>query len=370
MDSRRWLRALAWIGAGALILAALAMAIAPVVGLQHANPIGQLISFRGLLAVGSFAAALIAAVWFVGASLRRRRITNSINPRSRAKNRPVPPRFPAISLTLALAAAASGAAHLGVMSQRGLDPGALVTAEELTAIPEADGELTILTLNTQWANVPPEDVAALVRSASADVVLLPETPIINTIHIRDLLAHEGLEFSVHPERKGDSRDTSLLIAAGLGEYRSAGSPILGSARAESAAEGPLVTAIHALPPATPWPFTWIYGGDHHEEMRLEWVADMERSLALCGGSPWGILGGDFNGTRDHLAGMPTCGYVDVLAQTGAGGWGTWPDDLPAWMGAPIDRIYVDPAHWRPVAGWLVDMDGTDHRAVIARVAVL
>ncbi len=375
MHSRPWLRALAWIVAAVPVVGMAALALAPVLGLQHHNPIGQLIATRGLLAAGSFALMLVAAVWCVGGAIRRRRVMAGINPRSRAKNRPVPPRFPAISLTLALVAAVSTAVHAGVMWQRGLEQDALVTVEELAEMPVHPGEVTVVALNTQWANVPPGEIARLVRAAGADVVLLPETPIIDALHVRDLLAFGdaagdgGREFTVLPERKGDSRDTSVLVAADLGAYRSAGSPMVGATQAAPEGEGPVITAIHALGPPTPWPFTWIYGGNSSEQIRQNWVADMEASLSTCTASAWGILGGDFNGTRDHLAGMHDCGYVDVLLETGAGGWGTWPDDIPAWMGAPIDRIYVDPAHWVPLDSWIVDMPGTDHRAVVARVAV-
>lgn len=364
---RPWVRLLVWLVALVPIAALVVLAAAPVVGLQHANPIGQLIAARGLLAAVSLAVALVCGVWFTVALVRRRRMLRSINPRSRAKNRPIPPRFPTISLTLTLVAVGSGFLHLGILLHRGLEPEALATVEELADLPEAAGEITIVALNTQWANVAPGDVAALIAASEADVVFLPETPIIDAIHVRDLLGVDGKEFTVHPERKGDTRDTSLLVSTSLGTYRDAGSPVIGSTRAEPVAEGPTLAAIHPYPPPTPWPLSLLYGTHGIEEAGSRWVEEVRDSLATCTGNAWGIMGGDFNATRDHMSGMPDCGYVDVLAQTGAGGWGTWPDDVPAFLGAPIDRILVDPAHWTPVAGWVVDMDGTDHRAVVARV---
>nr|NLD40872.1 endonuclease/exonuclease/phosphatase family protein [Actinomycetales bacterium] len=373
---RPWVRVLAWVVAAIPLAGAAALAAAPVLGLQHANPVGQLLAARGLIALISAAAALLFGIWFVAAGFRRRRALRSINPRSRAKNKPIPPRFPTISLTLALAAAASAGLHLGVLAYRGLDRDALATLEDLAGQPENTGETTIVALNTQWANVPPDVVASLVTAAQADVVFLPETPIIDAIHVRDLLGVAGREFQVFPERKGDSRDTSLLVANDFGEYRSGGHPVIGASRAEpvgasgGAATGPTLTAVHAYPPPTPWPLSWLYGEPREaaDASRDRWVTEVRDSLATCTGQPWGIIGGDFNATRDHISGMPDCGYVDVLVQTGAGGWGTWPDEVHPLLGAPIDRILVDPAHWSPVDSWLVELPGTDHRAVVARVA--
>nr|NLD40388.1 endonuclease/exonuclease/phosphatase family protein [Actinomycetales bacterium] len=367
---RPWIRVLAWVVAAIPLLGAAALAVAPLIGLQHINPLGQLLAARGLIAAVSAAAAVIFGIWFIAVALRRRRIIRSINPRSRAKNKHVPPRFPAISLTLALAAVASAGLHVGVLAQRGLDRDALASLEDLAAQPEGAGEVTVVALNTQWANVAPDVVAHLVTAAQADVVFLPETPIIDAIHVRDLLAVAGREFQVFPERKGDSRDTSMLVADEFGEYVSAGHPVIGSSRAEpaaGAATGPTLTAIHAYPPPTPWPLSWLYGERSTEESRTRWVEEVRDSLATCTGHAWGIIGGDFNATRDHMAGMPDCGYVDVLAHTGAGGWGTWPDEVHPFLGAPIDRILVDPAHWSPVDSWVVEMPGTDHRAVVARL---
>lgn len=227
--------------------------------------------------------------------------------------------------------------------------------------------MTVVVLNTQWTNVPVADIAELIRASEADVVLLPETPIIVAIHVTDVLALDGTPFQAIPLLKRDSRDTSLLVAESFGLYDDGGSPILGSAQAIPAEAGPTITAVHAFPPPTPWPLSALYGIPDTSDHQARWVNEVRDAVGQCRADAWGIVGGDFNATRDHTAWFDDCGYVDVMVEAGAGGWGTWPDAVPAFLGAPIDRVLVDPAHWTPTAGWIVEMQGTDHRAVVARM---
>ena len=81
-----------------------------------------------------------------------------------------------------------------------------------------------------------------------------------------------------------------------------------------------------------------------------------------------FLAGDFNATLDHPVLSSRCGFVSVTEATGAAGWGTWPRSVPALLGTPIDHVFVDPARWNPVHTWIVDVVGSDHRAVVARLA--
>ena len=64
--------------------------------------------------------------------------------------------------------------------------------------------------------------------------------------------------------------------------------------------------------------------------------------------------------------MLSSGYRDAAASAGAGLRGTWPSDgrLPP---VAIDHVLV-PAAWRVVSAEVLDLPGSDHRAVLAVLA--
>lgn len=98
-----------------------------------------------------------------------------------------------------------------------------------------------------------------------------------------------------------------------------------------------------------------------------WVRDMQ---GLPGGyrkEPIRILAGDFNATLDHtqfrkLVGK---GYADAADETGNALSGTWPvhDSAPS---MPIDHVVVD-SRVAVRDFQLLDVPGSDHRAVLARL---
>lgn len=328
---------------------------APLLGLARVNPVAQLVSSRGALAAGTLGLAAILGLWFLVGLLRQLHANRN---------------FPAISLFLAVALGLTGAANLAVMKVRGLESAALVSVAELAEITPAAGEVTVVAFNTHVNRPGAAATAELVLAAQAAAVLLPETPLSDARAIADLLGAAGQVYQVFPDYELDRRSTALLVAESFGTYIGAGSPMIGAVRAAPAGEGPLVTAVHPIRPAEPWPLSALYGSPANGPAHQKWAGEVREAMSACAAAPFGILGGDFNATRDHTFTLPDCGYVDVLAASGAGGWGTWPTELPAWLGTPIDRILVDPAHWVPVAGWVIDVPGSDHRAVVARLGVV
>ncbi|MDQ0743615.1 endonuclease/exonuclease/phosphatase family metal-dependent hydrolase [Clavibacter sp. B3I6] len=96
-----------------------------------------------------------------------------------------------------------------------------------------------------------------------------------------------------------------------------------------------------------------------------------------------IIAGDFNATLDHMSrygGTPTerdqvtdlgqC--VDAARASGNAAVGTWPTDIPALLGTPIDHIMATPG-WA-VTGFRVVEDrdgaGSDHRPIVAQLTPL
>lgn len=351
-------RAFAWAGAGLVLAIALVVTAAPLLGLGRVNPFAQLVSARGLLAVLAAVLALAALAWFLVHWFRRRRFS----PRSKRR-----PAFPRISLVLTLGFALLAAGNGVVLAQRGVAPSGRATVEGLAAIPERSDEITVLTLNTQWARVEVEEIVRLTLASSADVLILPETDRQATAQIVDALMAEGHRYSRFPQVRDNAMRTSILVAESVGTYTDAGEPVEGAARAIPDGHGPVITGVHPLPPSVPWPVSLVYGHGGPADLMERWSRQLDEALGTCGFSDWGIVAGDFNATPDHADLAGECGYVDALVAVGAGGWGTWPTRVPSFLGAPIDHILVDPDHWTPVAGWVVDVPGTDHRAVVARL---
>lgn len=88
-----------------------------------------------------------------------------------------------------------------------------------------------------------------------------------------------------------------------------------------------------------------------------------------GPAPW-ILAGDFNATLDfpELRELLDSGYRDAASVTGGGLEPTWPSDRLLPPPVTIDHVLADQRV--AVLGYSVhDLDGSDHRAIFARLAV-
>ncbi len=84
------------------------------------------------------------------------------------------------------------------------------------------------------------------------------------------------------------------------------------------------------------------------------------------------MAGDFNATLDHFARFSVGGAHfgecrDAAALTGNAAVGTWPTDLPALLGTPIDHVLSTP-NWRVSGARVLDAPGSDHRALLAQLS--
>ncbi|MGN9808392.1 endonuclease/exonuclease/phosphatase family protein [Micromonospora sp. BQ11] len=102
-----------------------------------------------------------------------------------------------------------------------------------------------------------------------------------------------------------------------------------------------------------------------------WRTDLAAQPPATPDGPLRILAGDFNATLDHtpLRDLLHTGYVDAADAAGAGLVGTWgPYDGDPIPPVTIDHVLVD----RRIAVRAVsvhDVPGSDHRAVLAEVAL-
>lgn len=345
MVRMRILRVFGWLLVVA-IAGAVTLVTAPALfGLEHTGPFAQMVAFRGALLVGSVVLTVISGLWFLTRSRWGR-------------------RAPGMSAALLVVFFVATLVNAAVLGTRGFVVSQHVTVETLATQDEADGQITAVVLNTKQSSVDYDAIADLITAAQADIVFLPETPLESAQAVAALLP---AGWQVFPDRKQDSRDTSLLIAPDMGQFVSAGTPVLGAAAALSGDGAYSIIAAHPTAPAYPLllsgpPALW----DSVQSDRLDrWRAEIADAYSLCEQPNAGIVAGDFNSTADH--GTMGCGWTDAAIEAGIGGLGTWPSSVSPLFAAPIDRVFVDPDRFTVVTGWVVDMPPSDHRAVIIRL---
>lgn len=97
-----------------------------------------------------------------------------------------------------------------------------------------------------------------------------------------------------------------------------------------------------------------------------WAQDMSALRAVAGRDA--IVLGDFNATVDHspLRSLLAAGLVDTHAELGRGWAPTWPAAFPL---VQIDHVLHGPG-WAAVTASEHLLPGTDHRAVVAELALL
>ena len=315
-----------------LIAAGLALAAWPqMFGLERTIVVAQVVALRvGVLgvALGVLTASLLLALW---PPIRRAALT--------------------VAAMLAVFALVTGGIHLSRGTGTSLSP--------------EPGDITVLAWNT-LGNTPGEQaLIELIVETGADIVALPETTGPFADSVAASLHRDGAEFQVFSSGDGawGARHTSLLISARLGGYTA--DPTLGvtmvlptvAARPDDGA-GPVIIATHPIAPGP-------------RQVPL-WRAELDMIARLCNDLDSAIIAGDFNSTLDHWASLGTADgdlgrCADAARQAGAGTTGTWPSDLPSWLGAQIDHV-VATEDWQVVDTYVVtDRDhlGSDHRPVVA-----
>lgn len=227
--------------------------------------------------------------------------------------------------------------------------------------PGSGRTLTLLSFNVEDGHADVAALASTIDTQRPDLVVLPEA--------------------------GDRyRQLLLPMVAGLG-YRSWTTGIPGG----EDVEGILILAAPSVGDVTVEPlhagtkFRWVqlFGGmlgvTHvvavHAAAPLpgqmrRWLLDTRTLQRWCGpGRGPNILIGDFNATLDQsLLRSATSGCVDAAAERGRGLVATWPSDLPRWLGIQIDHVFTD-GGIQPANLEVLDIPGSDHRALLTRVIV-
>jgi endonuclease/exonuclease/phosphatase (EEP) superfamily protein YafD len=313
---------------------ALALLLPEALGLDRTPPWPILLAFRRRLAVGTGLAAVA-----LGA-------------------RPGRWRAPAVGAALV----AGGALGLSLWRHR-TRPGSSLPGPSLPgpSLPGSGG-LTVLGANVWLGRADPQALAAIVAARRPDVVVLPEAGDRFRKRLLDVL--EGYRgWSCAPHRAevdaagaGDGPCLTVLTAAGLGEVEvavAARDTRSGWVVVSGGGLGAVrVVGVHPavlLPATTP---DWV-----RELAALRpWLADPDRPTVVVG---------DLNATLEHGPLQRALGPGRPATTRAAA---TWPSWWRRGLGVTIDHVLVTGrVAVRSVE--VLDVAGSDHRAVLAHLAV-
>lgn len=305
---------------------------------ERMYPIAQIVSMRGVLALG-FAALLILALLLALARPLR-----------------------GFAASIALIALLAGGANVAILWMRGTGADTL---------PEpTDTSVRVMTWNTAGSATDPDLIAKTAVAMDADIVALPETTEENGEAVAVAMRDLGHRMWVHNARYPgwDARSTTILISPDLGDYSVIESSEDGSSNTSTVpsavampvdGKGPIVVAVHVVAPRQAEMDDW--------RDDLQWVADQCAEDDV-------IMAGDFNATIDHMSGFGTKGgtlgrCTDAAAATGNGAVGTWASSVPPLLGAPIDHVMTS-SGWHATGSVVItslDDSGSDHRPLVVQL---
>lgn len=213
-------------------------------------------------------------------------------------------------------------------------------------------DLVVLSFNAHGATA--EEILEASREADPDVIMLVEAPDELVRAVAE--GFDGASAFTNAEEATSVFDAvGIVTRARIGAYEQVDGPSLrlGSVAIEGGGHGPAhLAAVHPLPPRQRYASAPV------------WRDEVSRSVRWCEDRSDAIVGGDFNAVADHLRrlGLERCASATDALDLSARG--TWPTVLPAPLGADIDHQLSDPESWLPTRAEILDIDGSDHRAVL------
>ncbi|MGI9021392.1 MAG: endonuclease/exonuclease/phosphatase family protein [Solirubrobacterales bacterium] len=282
------------------------------------------------------------------------------------------PLVPLLAFTPYVAALAALAA-VALVALRRFGPGALTAVAAALLIglvlPRAvgDGErgeasLRVMTANMKLGEGDAQALTELVREHDVDVLAVQEL----TAPLAARLERAGLDHELHHSvlapTSGSAGGGIWSVRPILEEVSDAPDSIAGSQPAVRVrtpeAHEVIVYSVHAPAPTGASPAS-------------KWAANLATIPPASLEGPVRIVAGDFNATLDHdaLRDVIGRGYRDAAEAAGVGLEPTWPNGRLFPPQVTIDHVLVDER--AAVAGAdVLELPGSDHRAVLAEVLLL
>ncbi|MDF2978513.1 MAG: hypothetical protein K0S40_3241 [Actinomycetospora sp.] len=228
-------------------------------------------------------------------------------------------------------------------------------------------ELTVFTASAYVGRADPDALAQIVRTRNPDVVVLPEA----RGRLRDSLQQAIVDESGGEEgtsgyrvfaadASSDDSPMTVFVRRELGRPtvrpdRDTEFPSLIVDLADVDGRAVRVVATH---PQSPKP------GDTNA-----WRRDVAALSRWCTGERPTIVAGDLNATLDHAELRDAIdGCTDAAEDVGEGLIGTWPSAVPRVLGVQIDHVLAAGGP-RAREVEVLDVEGSDHRGVLARVGL-
>jgi endonuclease/exonuclease/phosphatase (EEP) superfamily protein YafD len=257
-----------------------------------------------------------------------------------------------------------------------------------TPPPPGSRALTIMVANVLGGGADAGEVADLIREQRPDLVSLPEARADVRQEIQDHL--QGLSYRGYTQQANAAVEsaTSVLVASSLGEVQFDFDKLytgkMNSTQPKQAAGEPGAGTIGPVQQTTTQFGHIIVTGGSLGKLRLivyhgypplpsevtAWKRDLEVVKGWCSQDRPTILAGDFNATSDHYDFRQALGdhCRSVAPSVGEGLVGTWPSDRIGLARTQIDHVVITDGI-EPGKFMTYKIAGTDHRAVIAHVAV-
>ncbi|WP_349827762.1 endonuclease/exonuclease/phosphatase family protein [Brevibacterium litoralis] len=243
--------------------------------------------------------------------------------------------------------------------------------------PAVGETLRVVTANVYYRSDAYRDFLAAELRAGADVVGLQEA---DESVARDVLAdlvatgraaagdwHVFTSDPVGADGVASTSASVLLVADHLEPVGMDPATLPFSAAGAHTRLGPVVT-VHTHAPV------------QRSLVQTEWARTVGENAGLCRAGTGSLVLGDFNATVDHRSLTEATDCVNAAARVGGDGtdrvgtgrdgggvpmlaYGTWPADLPGWTGARIDHLLVDPDAYTTRSAAVLDVPGSDHRAL-------
>jgi endonuclease/exonuclease/phosphatase (EEP) superfamily protein YafD len=231
-------------------------------------------------------------------------------------------------------------------------------ASRRSAAAPGQADVTVLTANVWHGSADTAALAALVADERPDFVVMPEAGADFRDKLMPLLA--GLGYRAWVASGGgrpNGYDVVLLVGERAGDvrvHRGRGMRLPHLEVTGGILGARTLYGVHPTAPMSGRGTAWW-----HDELALigRW----------CAAPVAPLVAGDFNATLDHPALRAALGRCRSAADgTGRGLVGTFPAGVPRWLGIQIDHVLV-PADADTTRFEVLDLPGTDHRAVLARV---
>lgn len=220
---------------------------------------------------------------------------------------------------------------------------------------EGGPTLSLYSANVLWENKDVAAIAASVREADADVVILIELGNVPAARIDEIVADYPYRVGTPPISRGGKTARSVIASRyPLSEIADRADGLHAVGAVARTPLGPVnILGVHLT---RPWPFQYQWGQINQATALAAIRHDLEGPV---------VVAGDFNSVSSARIGRQVQAEIGLVPAPGFPG--TWPTRVPPFLGITIDQVYRSP-DLALLERRLARPNGSDHRPVLTRFA--